>query len=72
MGQGRLDITVARRGTGTVIEQLERKGIEVIEEEVQAPLWGLPPFDQGQRQESKLGQASAQEKGAQEDASKNT
>jgi glycogen debranching enzyme len=43
IGQGYLDITVARRGTTTVIEHQESKEIEVIERMVEAPLWGEPP-----------------------------
>jgi len=72
MGQGSLDITVARRGTETVIEQLEKKGIEVIEGKVDAPLWGMPPLDHEKGHGSKLGHASANEKGAHEDESKDT
>ena len=55
-----------------MIEQLERKHIEVIEGMVEAPLWGMPPLDHEQGQESKLKPASVKEKGAQEDASKDT
>ena len=46
IGEGSLDITVARRGTETVIEQVDGKHIEVIEGMVEAPLWGMPPLDQ--------------------------
>ena len=45
IGQGSLNITVARHGTETVMEQLERKEIEVIEGKVKAPLWAMPPLD---------------------------
>jgi hypothetical protein len=72
IGRGRLDITVVRHGLETVIEQLERKEIEVIEGRVQAPLWGMPLLDHEQGHESKLKPASVKEKGAQEDVSKAT
>jgi glycogen debranching enzyme len=72
IGQGSLDITLARRGRETVIEQLESKVIEVIEGTVEAPLWGMPPLDHDKEHESKPGQASVKEKGAQEDESKDT
>lgn len=72
IGQGSLNITIVRRGTETVIEQLERREIEVIEGMVEAPLWGMPPLDHEQEQESKLEPASVKEKGVQEDASKDT
>ncbi len=72
LGEGSLDITVARRGTETVIEQLEKKEIEVIEGTVEAPLWGMPPLDHEKGNGSKQGQVPAKEKGAQDDASKDT
>ena len=55
IGQGSLDITVTRRGTETVIEQMERKEIEVIEGTVEAPLWGMPPLEHEKEHGSKLG-----------------
>jgi hypothetical protein len=58
IGQGRLDITIARHGKETVIEQLERKGIEG---KVEAPLWGMPPLDREKWQEGKPGHASVKE-----------
>src|SRR5207237_10471364 len=61
IGRGSLDITVVRHGTETVIEQLERKEIEVIEGKVEAPLWGKPPLESEQGQESKPGYASVKE-----------
>jgi hypothetical protein len=73
IGGGSLDITIVRRGTQTGIEELERKEIEG---KVEAPLWGKPPLESEQGdergQESKPGYASVKEKGAQEDASKDT
>jgi hypothetical protein len=72
IGRGRLDITVVRHGLETVIEQLERREIEVIEGKVQAPLWGMPLLDHEQGHKSKLKPASVKEKGAQEDVSKDT
>jgi glycogen debranching enzyme len=71
IGEGRLDITVARQGGETVIEQLESKEIEVMEGTVEAPLWGKPALE-SEKQESKLKPASVKEKGADEDASKDT
>jgi hypothetical protein len=56
-----------------VIEQLERKEIEVIEGTVEAPLWGRPPLGHEKEHGSKLGEAFAKEKeGAYEDTSKDT
>jgi hypothetical protein len=72
LGQGSLDITVTRRGTETVIEQVEGQEIDVIEGMVEAPLWGRPPLVHEQEHESKLGHASVKEKGAHEDESKDT
>ena len=72
IGEGSLDITVARRGTETVIEQVDGKHIEVIEGMVEAPLWGMPPLEHEQGQESKLKRVSVKEKGAHEDESKDT
>jgi len=54
------------------MEQVDGHEIDVIEGTVEAPLWGMPPLDYEKDYESKLGHASAQEKGAQEDASKDT
>ena len=67
-----MDITVARCGTETVIEQVDGKHIEVIEGMVEAPLWGMPPLEHEQGQESKLKRVSVKEKGAHEDESKDT
>ena len=72
IGQGSLNITVVRRGTETVMEQLERKEIKVIEGKMEAPLWGTPLLSHEKEHESKLGYASAKEKGAHEDESKDT
>ena len=72
IGGGRLDIAVVRRDAETVIERLESKEIEVIKGTVEAPLWGKPPLESEQGRESKAGYASGKEKGAQDDASKDT
>jgi glycogen debranching enzyme len=43
IGQGSLDITLVRRGSETVIEQLHGANIDVVRGRVEAPLWGEPP-----------------------------
>ena len=43
IGQGRLELTVVRRGGETVIDQLGSEKLEVIQGNVIAPLWGLTP-----------------------------
>jgi glycogen debranching enzyme len=72
IGQDRLDITIVRRGTETVIEQLERKEIEVIEATAEAPLWGRPPTNPEEGYEGRQRYASMKEKGTHEDESKDT
>ena len=72
IGQGSLNITVVRRGTETVMEQLEGKEIEVIEGTVAAPLWGMPPPDHEKGRESKPEYTSVKEKGENGDESKDT
>jgi glycogen debranching enzyme len=42
IGDGSVDVTISRRGTKTVIDHLHTKHIEVVLEQVQAPLWGVP------------------------------
>lgn len=42
VGQGEIDVRVARRGDETVIDHLEAKGIEVTRGVPEAPLWGKP------------------------------
>jgi glycogen debranching enzyme len=43
IGDGRLDVTVARQGAETAIERLAGEGIEVVQGTAEAPLWGAPP-----------------------------
>ena len=43
IGEGTLGITISRRGTETVIDQMNVKDIEVVHDQVEAPLWGVPP-----------------------------
>jgi glycogen debranching enzyme len=42
VGQGRLDISIRRRGQETVIEELGAERVKVIQGTVAAPLWGDP------------------------------
>ncbi len=44
VGQGHLDIRIARQGGQTLIEYLKAEGIEIVQESEPAPLWG-EPFD---------------------------
>jgi glycogen debranching enzyme len=48
IGQGRLDMHIARHGTQTVIEQVQGHDLDVIQGTPPAPLWGLP-FGVGSR-----------------------
>jgi glycogen debranching enzyme len=41
-GVRRLNVTLQRRGTATLIERAEGDGIEVVERKAEAPLWGAP------------------------------
>jgi glycogen debranching enzyme len=43
VGEGTVDVSLARAGERTVIESVKSSGIEVIEEEPSTPLWGQPP-----------------------------
>ncbi len=43
IGNGRLDVTISRRGTQTVIDHVNTKDVEMRLEQVEAPLWGVPP-----------------------------
>lgn len=42
IGHEKLDITVARHGAETVVEQVKSEQIKVIQQQVEAPLWGKP------------------------------
>ncbi len=41
-GEGTLNITLARSREKTVIEELEARGIEVVQDMTESPLWGTP------------------------------
>ena len=43
VGEGTLDVSLARVGEKTVIESVTSSGIEIIEEVPRTPLWGQPP-----------------------------
>ena len=42
VGAGTLDVTVIRRGEETVVDQLNGKDVDVVQQTVGAPLWGDP------------------------------
>lgn len=42
VGEGTVQVVLARRNGQTVIEALESRSVEVIEGQVEAPLWGRP------------------------------
>jgi glycogen debranching enzyme len=42
VGEGRFSIKVSRCGDATVIDRIDACGIEVVERDVEAPLWGRP------------------------------
>ncbi|MGH2921619.1 MAG: amylo-alpha-1,6-glucosidase [Gaiellaceae bacterium] len=43
VGEGTLDVSLARTGEKTVIESVTASGAEVVELEPRTPLWGQPP-----------------------------
>jgi glycogen debranching enzyme len=43
VGHGQIDVSLSRQGVATVIDNLNAKDLEVVEGQVMAPLWGLPP-----------------------------
>jgi hypothetical protein len=47
VGAGTLDVTVIRRGDETVVDQLNGKDVEVVQQNVEAPLWGDPLSSHG-------------------------
>jgi glycogen debranching enzyme len=55
MGPGTLDIRLARRGNGTVIEHINAGNIAVIRGAGEAPLWGDPPEDKEDESENAWG-----------------
>jgi glycogen debranching enzyme len=47
IGRGSLDITISRRGTDTVVDHIIAKDVDVVYQQVDAPLYGHPPFLEG-------------------------
>jgi len=47
VGEGTLDVSLARAGESTVIESVTSSGIELVEEEPWTPLWGQAPHAAG-------------------------
>jgi len=43
VGHGHLDVSISRRGAETVVDEVNAKDLEVLQRQVEAPLWGLPP-----------------------------
>jgi glycogen debranching enzyme len=43
VGEGTLDVSLARAGERTIVESVTSSGIEVVEGEPRTPLWGQPP-----------------------------
>ena len=72
IGGGCLDIAVVGRDAEKVIRRLESKEIGVRKGKVEAPPCGKTTLESEQGRESKAGYASGKEKGAQDDASKDT
>lgn len=42
VGRGRLDVTIARRGEATRLEEVRAEGVKVVQGSARAPLWGRP------------------------------
>ena len=44
IGAGDFDVVVARRGEATAIERLDARGVDIVDGEASAALWGTPAF----------------------------